>query len=96
MGEINDKDASKLVSFIYGATINENMNKLKKSNHNKMSDLVKVIEISVTDLPPNQKLGGEMTKEEFLDVIDQVKDSDTLMRMEIKDFTNNDKTDFRA
>ena len=56
-----------------------------------MSVLVKVIEIGVTDLPPNQKLGGEMIKEEFLDVIDQVKDSDTLMRMEIKDFTNNDK-----
>ena len=37
-----------------------------------------------------------MTKEEFLDVIDQIKDSDTLMRMEIKDFTNNEKTDFRA
>ncbi|WP_164473049.1 PAAR-like protein [Clostridium sp. E02] len=96
MNELNDRDGAKLVSLIYHLTMNDNWETLKDSNSKKMSDFVAIIEEYVSNLDTEEKLGGEMTKEEFLDVIDQVKDSDTLMRMEIKDFTNNDKTDFRA
>ncbi|WP_077611741.1 PAAR-like protein [Clostridium sp. Marseille-P2415] len=93
MAEITNKDAAKLVSLIYGTTMNENYEELKS---NKLSDLVDLMESNVSSLDVEEKIGGEMTKEEFLDVIDQIKDSDTLMRMEIKDFSNNEKTDFRA
>lgn len=100
MEEMGDKDVAKLVSIIYGTTI---YNDLKNKRSNKLSELINNMEKSISDIPPNKKIGGEMTKEEFLDVIDQIKQSDTLMRMEIRDFTDTNedssldrKTDFRA
>jgi hypothetical protein len=100
MEEMGDKDVAKLSSMIYGSTIYDDF---KNKRSNKLSELINNMEESISDLPPNKKIGGEMTKEEFLDVIDQIKQSDTLMRMEIKDFTDanegslsNRKTDFRA
>lgn len=62
-----------------------------------MKDSVKNYSPDLTrDKEGNIKYGGEMTREEFLDVIDQIRASDTLMRMEIKDITDNEDTNFRA
>ena len=94
MEDINGKEGAELVSLIYGTTLSTDLDILKERRSNKISNLVSIMENDISKLKPNQKLCGEMTKEEFLDVIDQVKDSDTLMRMEIKNFTNNDKNRF--
>ena len=95
MKQVSDKEAAKFVSLIYGTTLEKDMKKIK-GNKKNVSDLVSEMEKSVLSLDSDEKVGGEMTKEEFLDVIDQVKNSKELMQMEIKDFTNNSKTDFRA
>lgn len=63
----------------------------------QMEDSVKNYSPDLTrDKEGNIKYGGEMTREEFLDVIEQIRASDTLMRMEIKDITDNEDTNFRA
>lgn len=92
MESISEKDGAKLVSLIYGTTMVVNYDKEMKT----VSELITQMEKSVSDLPQDDKAGAEMTKEEFLDVIDQIKESDTLMGMEIKNFTNKKETDFRA
>lgn len=101
MGVISDKDGAKLVSFIYGKTVYQDWEKMDKTG--TVSELIGMADNHIRKLESGEKIGGEMTKEEFLDVIDQIRQSDTLMRMEIKDFTDtnngkssNKKTDFRA
>lgn len=101
MEEIGYKDGARLVSLIYGSTVYQDWEKMGKCG--TVSDLIKISDNHIHSLKSNEKIGGEMTKEEFLDVIDQIKHSDTLMRMEIKDLTDTNKdgssdrkTDFRA
>lgn len=92
MEEISDKNGAQLVSLIYGTNMVSDYNE----NVRTVSDLVTKMEGSASALSNDENAGAEMTKKEMLDVIDQIKESKTLMRMEIKDFTNNKSTDFRA
>lgn len=105
MKELDEKESAKLVSLIYGTSMDENWNSLKTHKEDTtVANLIDEMEESVRtyskdltrDKEGNIIYGGEMTKEEFLDVIDQIRASDTLMRMEIKNFSDDKTTDFRA
>ncbi|WP_024347239.1 Mbeg1-like protein [Lacrimispora indolis] len=105
MKNLDEKESARLVSLIYGTSMNKNWNTIQdKKNVNTVADLIDEMEESVKTHSPdltrdkegNIKYGGEMTREEFLDVIEQIRASDTLMRMEIKDITDNEDTNFRA
>ena len=87
MKELDEKESAKLVSLIYGTSMDENWNSLKTHNEDTtVADLIDEMEESVKtnskdlkrDKDGNIIYGGEMTKEEFLDVIDQIRASDTL------------------
>ncbi|WP_024291082.1 hypothetical protein [Lacrimispora indolis] len=102
MNTIEDKDAAKQTSLIYGTAMGADWYSME--GEKTVENLVNVMEESVKtdskyfkrDKDGNIIYGGEMTKEKFLDVIDQIKSSETLMRMEIKDITDNKDTNFRV
>ncbi|MDR2022247.1 MAG: hypothetical protein LBQ71_03120, partial [Hungatella sp.] len=106
MKGLDEKESAKLVSLIYGTSMHKNWVSLEKDKEVKIktvAGLIDKMEKSVRedsddlkDKDGKIKYGGEMTKEEFLDVIDQIRASDTLMRMEIKNFSDDKTTDFRA
>lgn len=87
MKELDEKESAKLVSLIYGTSMNENWNTIQENNEvGTVENLVNVMEDSVKidskylkrDKDGNIIYGREMTKKEFLDVIDQIRASDTL------------------
>ena len=107
MKNLDEKESAKLASLIYGTSMDVNWESLKADDEvedKTIADLIDKIEESIKNYSPdltrdkegNIKYGGEMTREEFLDVIEQIRASDTLMRMEIKDITDNEDTNFRA
>lgn len=98
MKEIDDKDAAKLVSFIYGKNLPKITSDLEvevKGNYT-IGDLVKKIKENPEKISGNDTAGAEMSLEEYMDVIAQIEQSETLMSMEIENFVNEEDTDFRA
>ncbi|MDR2021987.1 MAG: DUF2974 domain-containing protein [Hungatella sp.] len=92
MSSINEYESSNLASFIYGGE----MEIVYKENTPKtMKKLVKLMEDHI-QTSPSDKIGGQMTRAEYQEKLDQIKSSETLMRMKIEDFINNEETDFRA
>ena len=92
MSSINQYESSNLASFIYGGE----MEIVYKENTPKtMEKFVELMEDHIQTLP-SDKIGGQMTRAEYQEKLDQIKSSEVLMRMKIENFENNEKTDFRA
>lgn len=92
MSSIDEYDGANLASFIYGGEM-ENVYKTKEPEN--MAEFVKAMEDKIQTLP-SYKIGGQMTRAEYQEKLDQIKSSEVLMRMKIENFENNEETDFRA
>lgn len=99
MEKINEKDAAKLAAMIYRPELAKEWKALLDEEEIEtctVSELVKRIEANLAKQSPEGYYGAEMSKDEYWDVITQIKESETLMSMEIVDLTTTDETYFRA
>lgn len=94
MEEINDKEAAMLATLIYIPKIQIQWEKMEGSG--TIKELVNNLEASIKNEPDNKKLGAEMNKAEFQDVINQIKASEKLMSLTVENIENKDQTNFCA
>lgn len=90
MPTIKDKDAAKLATIIYIPELTTVIDNKKAGEDKKiyLDEVVDALEAKIKNKKDNKIIGAEMTKEEFLDVLDQVKASDELMRLEVVNYAN--------
>lgn len=94
MTEINENDAANLSTLIYGRNLPEIIGN-PKGNYT-VGDLIQQIKEKPSEIMIDDKVGGEMSLEEYMCIVEQIEQSEMLMSMEIVGFVDEVDTDFRA
>jgi len=94
MEEINENDAANMVTLIYGRNLPEIMNGLGDSY--TVGDVIQYIKEHPSEIMIKDDIGGQVSLEEYMSVVDRIEQSETLMSMEIVNFVDEPDTDFRA